>query len=52
MRKRLYEIIEVADEKDNLSKLYDVFMMIVIICSLVPIATKGAGFLSPIYLAP
>ena len=48
MRKRLYEIIEVADEKDNLSKLYDVFMMIVIICSLVPIATKGAGFLSPI----
>lgn len=48
IRKRLYEIIEVADEKDNLRKFYDVFMMIVIICSLVPIATKGVGFLSPI----
>lgn len=48
MRKRLYEVIEVADEKDNLSKFYDVFMMIVIVCSLVPIATKGVGFFSPI----
>lgn len=48
MRKRLYEVIEVADEKDNLSKFYDVFMMIVIVCSLVPIATKGVGLFSPI----
>ena len=48
MRKRLYEVIEVADEKDNLSKFYDVFMMIVIVCSLVPIATKGVGLFSQI----
>ncbi|MBP8969356.1 MAG: ion transporter [Lachnospiraceae bacterium] len=42
MRKRLFEIIEVAEENDILSKVYDVFMMIVIVISLIPIASKSA----------
>ena len=40
MRKRLYEIIETAKEDDRLSNVYDVFMMIVIVASLVPLAFK------------
>ena len=39
-RKRLYEIIEVADDSDKLSSIYDVLMMITIIVSLVPLAFK------------
>ena len=39
-RKRLYSIIEVADEDDKISKLYDWFMMLVIIVSIVPLAFK------------
>lgn len=51
MRRRLFEIIEVAEEKDLLSKLYDIFMMIVIVLSLVPIALKSTdGILSKIEL--
>ena len=39
MRKKLYEIIEPA--KDNLaSKIYDFFMMAMIVASLVPLAFK------------
>lgn len=40
MRKRIYEIIEVAEDDDILSKIYDVAMMIVIAFSLLPIALK------------
>ena len=40
MRKRLYEIIEVAEENDILSRFYDVTMMLVIVLSLLPIALK------------
>jgi len=40
MRRRIFEVIEVAEDKDILSKVYDVFMMIVIIISLIPIASK------------
>ena len=40
MRKRIYEIIETADENDRASNTYDIFMMIVIIASLVPLAFK------------
>ena len=40
-RRRLFEIIEVADKDDNkLSNIYDVFMMITIIFSIVPLAFK------------
>ena len=41
-RKRLYEIIEVADDSDKLSSVYDVFMMITIIVSIVPLAFKSS----------
>lgn len=43
MRKRLYEIIEVADEKDRLSHVYDLFMMLCIIVSLIPLCTKSTA---------
>lgn len=37
MRKRLFEIIELSDEGDKFSKCYDVFMMLVIIASIIPL---------------
>ena len=40
MRRRIYEIIEVADDEDRLSKIYDIAMMGVIGISLLPIAMK------------
>ena len=40
MRKRLFEIIEVSTENDKGGNIYDVFMMIVIIASLIPLAFK------------
>lgn len=43
MRKRLFEIIEVATEDDRLSNVYDVTMMIAIIVSLVPLCTKSTA---------
>ena len=43
MRRRIFEVIEIAGEKDFLSRVYDIFMMIVIVISLVPIATKQSG---------
>ncbi len=38
MRKRIFEIIEVATDADIGSKVYDFFMMITIIVSVVPLA--------------
>lgn len=40
MRKRLFEIIETAQESDIGSIIYDIFMMVVIIISLIPLAFK------------
>ena len=40
MRKRIFEIIETAQEDDRISNIYDIFMMIVIIASLIPLAFK------------
>lgn len=40
MRKRLYQIVERAEERDKLSHLYDLFMMLLIILSLAPLAFK------------
>lgn len=39
-RKRLFEVIEVADDSDMISGFYDVFMMITIIISIIPLAFK------------
>ena len=40
MRKRIYDIIEVAESGDVLSKIYDVMMMILIVLSLIPLTMK------------
>ncbi len=40
MRKRIYEVIELSQEDDSLSKIYDIFMMGIIIISLIPMAFK------------
>ena len=40
MRKRIYEIIEKAEDQDILSAIYDYFMIVVIIMSLIPLAFK------------
>ena len=39
-RKRLFEIIEKSEGDDRLSSAYDIFMIIVITASLVPLAFK------------
>ena len=41
MRRRVFQVIETATEGDRLSNVYDLFMMIVIIASLVPLAFKS-----------
>lgn len=43
MRKKLFEIIEVADADNKASQLYDTFMMFTIIISLVPLAFKSSN---------
>ncbi|MBR5916770.1 MAG: ion transporter, partial [Lachnospiraceae bacterium] len=43
MRKRLFEIIDSSTEDDKLGNFYDVFMMIVIVVSLVPLAFKNSN---------
>ena len=40
MRKRLFEIIELSDGNDRLSRIYDLFMMCIIVISLFPLAFK------------
>ena len=39
-RKRLFEIIETAKESDQASNIYDIFMMVTIIVSIIPLAFK------------
>lgn len=38
MRKRLFEIVEVSKDNDKLSTIYDIFMMLVILISIIPLA--------------
>lgn len=40
MRKRIFEIVEIAQEGDRVSDLYDTVMLILIILSMVPLAFK------------
>lgn len=40
MRKRIYEIIEIAEGEDKLSQIYDVQMFLSIIISIIPLAFK------------
>lgn len=39
MRKRIFDIIEVGTEQDKVSRAYDVFMMLTIIISIIPLWT-------------
>ena len=41
MRSRLFQIIETASEDDKLSNIYDAFMMVIILASLIPLAFKS-----------
>ncbi len=43
MRKRLYEIIEVAKEGDVVSTVYDVLMLSTIVISIIPLAFKSTN---------
>ena len=54
MRKRIFEIIEVAREDDRLSHLYDISMMAVICLSLLPLMFKESeiALLNKVDLAP
>lgn len=45
MRKRIFEIIEVSDDNDRLSSIYDMTMLSLIIVSLVPLAFKEENLL-------
>ena len=40
IRERIFEVIEVAQEGDRLSDLYDSFMLLAIIISIIPLAFK------------
>ena len=40
MRKRIFEIIELSHDNDTFSKIYDVFMMVIILLSIIPLAFK------------
>jgi voltage-gated potassium channel len=44
-RNRLFEVIEVAEDGDRLSNVYDVVMMITIVASIVPMAFKTTNTL-------
>lgn len=41
MRKRIYEIIEVSENRNLIGNIYDVFMMVAILLSLLPLAFKS-----------
>ena len=45
MRKRLFEVIELSDGSDKLSRFYDLLMMCVIVISLIPLAFKETNSL-------
>lgn len=40
MRKRIFEIIEIAKDDDRLSRIYDWFMIVLIIISIIPLTMK------------
>ena len=44
MSKRIFEIIEIADDGDKLSRIYDWFMIAVIIISIIPLTMKTPGY--------
>ena len=53
MRKRIYQIIEIAESGDRLSRIYDSFMIVVILASMLPLMfkTMTPGFMVIEYIA-
>ena len=47
MRKRIYEIIEIAEGEDRISQVYDVLMFLSIIISIIPLAFKNT---TPVFI--
>ncbi len=45
MRKRIYQVVSIAEKGDKLSRLYDILMMMIICLSLVPLAFKDKNLL-------
>lgn len=45
MRKRVFQIIELSDGNDRLSRIYDLSMMCAIVISLIPLAFKETNAL-------
>ncbi len=45
MRERIYHIIEKSDGSDKLSQTYDIFMLVIIFVSLIPLAFKTENLL-------
>lgn len=43
MRKRIYEIVEHADQGDRLSHAYDIFITVVALISIIPLLFKGTN---------
>lgn len=43
-RKRIFEIIEVGQDGDVISKIYDFFMMAAIVISIIPLTMKQTGY--------
>lgn len=43
MRKRIYEIIEVSNDNDRISMVYDILMMCSIFISILPLAFKNSN---------
>lgn len=44
MRKRIHEIIEIAEDNDTLSTIYDIFMIVTIIASIIPLTIKETSY--------
>ena len=43
MRKKIFEIIELSKKDNLLSSIYDIFMIIVIFCSILPLCFKNTN---------
>lgn len=43
MRQRLFEIVEVSKDDDKASEIYDLFMLLTIVCSIIPLAFVKAN---------
>lgn len=45
LRKRIFEIIEVGDNSDKLSRIYDVYMLLVIVISIIPLWSHKENYI-------